>query len=396
MPKSRKATEGGALTGKLAMIAEAGKKVLKTDNWRVVLDPDSLKQSLPHLSTGSIVLDYLIGGIPNKYGVPPCPGLPRKRITQVWGAEACGKTTFALMTAAETIRKGGVVVYIDWENAIMPDYAETLGVPVTDQSKFMLASPDTLEDGVKLIKLAALGAADLIIIDSIGAAVPANIYNREVALAGEQARVGLSAKVWSEFLPELRGTIGKSGSVVLGISQTRAKIGGMGMGPTSEPQGGYAWKFFSDVRIEFRKFGTDKEKSTNALINKVDERVIGSTIKAKLVKCKVASSQGREEMFHIRQGSGIDNILSVIEIAIAYNVIKKSGGWFHWGEQKWQGSAQVRRFFTEDQTLFEDLLANVRPHLAAKTDDGPEADVDDDVDLMEQYTQSLTEGEESY
>lgn len=388
---AKKKAEGVPLTGKLAAIAEAGKKVLKSDSWRVILDPDALQQSLPHLSTGSIVLDYLIGGVPNRHGVAPCPGIPRKRITQVWGAEGSGKTTFALMAAAETIRRGGVVFFVDWENAVVPDYAEVLGVPIADQSKFMIVQPETLEDGVKLIKIAALGAADLIIIDSVGAAVPANIYNREVALAGEQARVGLAAKVWSEFLPELRGVIIRSNSAILGISQVRAKIGGMGMGPTSEPQGGYAWKFFSDVRIEFRKFGTDKEKSVNALINKTDERVIGSTIKAKLVKCKLAASQGREEMFHIRQGAGIDNILSVIEIAIAYHVIKKGGAWFQWGDQKWNGLNQVRKYFTEHQDKFAEILGDVRPHLAQKTDDGPDADVDDDPDLMEEFTQHLLE-----
>ena len=371
------------------MILEAGKKVLKTDNWRVSLDPEQLQASLPHVPTGSMIIDYLIGGVPNSHGVQPCPGLPRKRVTQLWGQEGAGKTTIGLMAAAATIRAGGVVVYVDWENAIVPDYALTLGVPVLDETKFMLVQPSTLEEGVKLILIAAIGGADLIIIDSIGAAVPANIANRGVEEAGEQARVGLSAKVWSEFLPDLRARILRSGSAVLGISQVRAKIGGMGMGPQSEPSGGFAWKFYSDVRLEIRRLQQEKVKLVNALTNKTDERVVGSIVKCKVVKCKLSDSQGREENFYIRQGEGIDDIRSTIEIAIAYSIIRKSGGWFYYEEEKWQGQEQVRKFFKEDPKAMADLIKKVLPHLTKKTDEGPEADVDDDPDALSEFVSEM-------
>lgn len=374
-------------TGKLAAIMDAGKKILKTDAWQVSLDPDTLRMSLPHIPTGSIIFDYLIGGVPNLYGVQPCPGLPRKRITQIWGSEGAGKTTFALTCAASTIRQGGVVFYVDWENSIVPDYAETLGVPVTDATKFMLVQPATLEEGIKLILLAAIGGADLIIIDSIGAAVPANIAERSVEEAGEQARVGLSQKVWSEFLPDLRGRILRSGSAVLGISQVRAKIGGMGNGPQSEPQGGYAWKFLSDVRIEIRRVQQEKVKIVNALLNKTDDRVVGSIVKAKMVKCRLSDSQGREENFYLRQGEGIDDVRSVIEIAISYNVIKKSGAWFNYEDHKWQGLEPVRKHFKESEEEMLALLKKVRPFLTKKTDEGPEADVDDEPDALQEFVQ---------
>lgn len=371
------------------MILEAGKKVLKTDNWRVSLDPEQLQASLPHVPTGSMIIDYLIGGVPNSHGIQPCPGIPRKRVTQLWGQEGAGKTTIGLMAAAATIRAGGVVVYVDWENAIVPDYALTLGVPVLDETKFMLVQPSTLEEGVKLILIAAIGGADLIIIDSIGAAVPANIANRGVEEAGEQARVGLSAKVWSEFLPDLRARILRSGSAVLGISQVRAKIGGMGMGPQSEPSGGFAWKFYSDVRLEIRRLQQEKVKLVNALTNKTDERVVGSIVKCKVVKCKLSDSQGREENFYIRQGEGIDDIRSTIEIAIAYSIIRKSGGWFYYDEEKWQGQEQVRKFFKEDPKAMADLIKKVLPHLTKKTDEGPEADVDDDPDALSEFVSEM-------
>mgnify|MGYP001009325248 CR=1 FL=1 len=374
------------------MILDAGKKVLKTDSWKVTLDPESLTQSLPHVPTGSMIIDYLIGGVPNSHGVQPCPGIPRKRITQLWGQEGAGKTTLALMAAAATIKQGGVVVYVDWENAIVPDYALTLGVPVTDESKFLLMQPSTLEEGVKLILIAALGGADLIIIDSIGAAVPANIADRGVELAGEQARVGLSAKVWSEFLPDLRARILRSGSAVLGISQVRSKIGGMGNGPQSEPQGGFAWKFFSDVRLEIRRIQQEKVKLVNALTNKTDERVVGSIVKCKVVKCKLSDSQGREENFYIRQGEGIDDVRSTIEIASAYGVIRKAGAWAYYEEEKFQGMEQVRKYFKEDETRLAELVKKVLPYLTKKTDEGPEADVDDDPDLLSDFVAEMEAG----
>ena len=372
------------------MILEAGKKVLKTDSWRVSLDPEQLQASLPHVPTGSMIIDYLIGGVPNSHGVQPCPGLPRKRITQLWGQEGAGKTTIGLMAAAATIRAGGVVVYVDWENAIVPDYALTLGVPVLDESKFMLVQPSTLEEGIKLILISAIGGADLIIIDSIGAAVPANIADRGVELAGEQARVGLSAKVWSEFLPDLRARILRSGSAILGISQVRAKIGGMGMGPQSEPSGGFAWKFYSDVRLEIRRLQQEKVKLVNALTNKTDERVVGSIVKCKVVKCKLSDSQGREENFYIRQGEGIDDIRSTIEIAISYGIIRKSGGWFYYDEEKWQGQEQVRKFFKENPKEMAELVKKVLPHLTKKSDEPPEADVDDDPDALAEFVSEMS------
>lgn len=377
-------------TGKLAAILDAAKKVLKTDSWKAQLDPESLQQSLPHVPTGSMIIDYLIGGVPNLHGVQPCPGIPRKRITQLWGQEGAGKTTLALTAAAATIKAGGTVFYVDWENAIVPDYALTLGVPVMDESKFVLVQPSTLEEGVKLILIAAIGGADLIIIDSIGAAVPANIADRGVEEAGEQARVGLSAKVWSEFLPDLRARILRSGSAVLGISQVRAKIGGMGMGPQSEPQGGYAWKFFSDVRIEIRRIQQEKVKMVNALANKTEERVVGSIVKCKVVKCKLSDSQGREENFYIRQGEGIDDVRSTIEIAISYNIIRKSGGWFYYEEHKWQGQEQVRTFFKENALAMAELTKKVLPHLTKKTDEPPEADVDDEPDALSEFMSEMT------
>jgi recombination protein RecA len=379
-----------AKSGKLALITAGISKVLKSNSWKANTDSDQLTESAPHVPTGSLIIDYLIGGAPNAKGIAPCPGLPRKRITQLWGYEGAGKTTLALTAAAATIRDGGVVVYVDWENAIVLDYAVKLGVPVSDSERFLLAQPSTLEEGMKIIQMAAVGGADLIVIDSVGAAVPKNIAERGVDEAGEQARVGLAALRWSEFLPDLRGRILKSNTAVLGISQVRAKIGGMGNGPKSEPQGGWSWKFYTDLRIEITRIGQEKTKMVNSLTNKTEERVNGSVVKVKIVKCKLSDAQGREENFYLRHGEGIDDIRSIIEIACSHNVIRKQGAWFNYGDHKWQGLEQVRKFFKGNAEELGSLILKIRPFLTRKTDSGPESDVDDSeipVDALDEFIQ---------
>lgn len=392
-PKKATETKGKAAepkTGKLANILAAAKKVLKGDSWKANIDPDQMEESAPHVPTGSVVIDYLIGGIPNAKGVAPCPGFPRRRVTQLWGQEGAGKTTIALTSAAATIAKGGVVFYVDWENAIVLDYAAHLGVPVGDETKFVLVQPSSLEEGLKLIRLAAIGGADLIVIDSVGAAVPENIAERDVSETGEQARVGLAAQRWSEFLPQIRGDILRSGSAILGISQTRSKIGGMGNGPQFEPQGGQAWKFYSDLRIEIRRFQQEKARGINMLSNKTEERVVGSIVNCKIVKCKLSDSQGREEKFYIRQGDGIDDVRTTVEVAVNYNVIRKSGGWFYYGDNgKWQGMEQVLKFFKADPKAIAELVTKVRPYLTKKSDEPPEADVDGPDDALDEFIQSM-------
>lgn len=383
MPRTKNDT--GRTSGVLALARKASEKALKksAEDWRVELDPDSLKESLPHIPTGSIVFDFLIGGEANRHGVQPCPGIPRKRVTQIWGHESAGKTTFALSCAAQACKAGGTVLYVDWENAIVPDYAEALGVPVTDQERFELVQPDTLEDGLKLAVIYALAGVDLIVFDSVGAAVPARIANRDLSDVGEQARVGELQAVWSQELPNLRTACVKKGAAVLGISQTRAKIGGMGNGPKTQPQGGNAWKFYSDVRIEVRKYKTEKTKLYDALTHKKDDRITGSVSLAKMIKCKLSSSQGREALFYLRHGEGIDDIRSMMEIAVSHGVIKKGGAWLTWttpdGEEiKMQGSENFRKELLDNPEWVELLRSQVIPHLGGQTFD--EANIEDEED----------------
>jgi recombination protein RecA len=329
-------------------------------------DEGSLSESLPHIASGSDVVDYLIGGSLNSFGVAPCPGYPRGRVTQIWGHEAAGKTTLALEAcAAVCAEPGGTALYIDWENDIVPDYAAALGVPITDSNKFMLLQPETLEDGIKYAAAYAAAGVDLIVFDSIGAGVVRRLAERDALDVAEQGKVGELQSVWSQELPNLKRVIAK-------------------------PQGGNAWKFYSSVRLELRRVQNQKAREFNELTHSTDERVVGGIVKVTAIKCKMSRSQGREEIFYIRWGEGVDNVRTIIEIASDHGLVKKSGSWVTWEAApekslKVQGVEKLRSRLIEDAGLYEALRAQVMPLLGQ----GGASQYVDEIDEVEEDVPDL-------
>lgn len=364
-----------ALTKGMAVINKMYKAKDPTE-WGAV-DSANMRQSLPHLPSGSLVLDYLIGGQPNNFGISPCPGFPRGRIVQIWGHESAGKTTVCLTLAATTCAAGGTVLYIDFENAIVPDYAATLGVPIDDTSQFLLVQPETLEDGFNIMSVMAKSGVDLIIVDSVGVGIPKSSLKKDF---DEDEKPGLLAKQWGRFLPRFAPMIAKSGTALVGISQVRASFSFSGpAGPSKTIQGGNAWKFFASARIELAKVKTEKSKIHNALSHKMEDQTYGSITRAKMVKSKVSSSQGRQANFYIRFGEGIDDVSSLIDIASAHNVIKKSGSWFSWSPKnaediKVQGTEGLRSTIVSDPKLVDELYNEVIPYLTQEIPDAPPDD----------------------
>ena len=251
----------------------------------------------------------------------------------------------------------------------MPDYAAALGVPVTDAARFELLQPETLEDGIKYAMAYACAGVDLIVFDSVGAGVPRRLAERDALDVAEQGKVAELQSVWSQELPNIKKTIARSGTAVVGISQVRANMN-TGPGAKSKPQGGNAWKFYASVRLELRRVQNEKAREHNVLTHKTDERVVGGIIKVKAVKCKLSRSQGREEIFYIRWGEGIDNHRTMMEIASAHGIIKKGGSWLTWdtapsGPVKFQGSEKMRAHLLENDDDYEALRARVLPLLGS-------------------------------
>ena len=363
-----------------------GKKGKEYTDIRVPLDDEAVRRPLPHIPTGSDVVDYLIGGEPNSFGVAPCPGFPRGRVTQIWGHESAGKTTLCLEAVAKVCQAGGTCVYIDWENDIVPDYAAALGVPVTDPTRFELLQPETLEDGIKYAMAFASAGVDLIVFDSVGAGVPRRLAERDALDVAEQGKVAELQSVWSQELPNIKKTIARSGTAIVGISQVRATL--KTMGAQSKPQGGNAWKFYASVRLELRRVQNEKARQHNVLTHKTDERIVGGIIMAKAVKCKLSRSQGREEIFYIRWGEGIDNVRTMMEIASAHGIIKKGGSWLTWetapnGSLKFQGTEKMRAHFLEADDDYQALRARVLPLLGSGASSNFVDETEEDEDEVE-------------
>jgi len=322
------------VTNKKSSLSQARALITKAfpkDESFVEIDEDAIRHSRPHLPTGSIILDYLIGGRLNRFNVRPCPGFPRKCIINLYGQESSGKTTVALTAAAMVCASGGTVCYIDWENAIDVAYAKSLGVPLDDPDSFLLAQPESLEKGLAILWTMAKAGVDLIVIDSVGAGVPQASLEQTVAEKGEMGRIGLNAAKWSKVLPELKNVINRTGTCVIGISQLRKKIGMTGYGgDDTQAQGGEAWKFYSEVRMGLKRIAQEKGKEYNALVHKVEEAMVGQTVRCRIDKCKVSASQGKAADFYIRFGEGIDDIRSIIDITSAHGIVKKSGAWYSW------------------------------------------------------------------
>jgi len=384
----------------------------KGDTTIVSTDTDDIQKSRPHISTGSLILDYLIGGAPNRFGVSPCPGWPKGSICNLYGMESSGKTTVALTAAAEVCANGGVVGYLDWEHAVDLAYARTLGVP-TNKSNFILAQPETLEKGIKVLNTLTdpkIGV-QLIVIDSVGAAVPQDFEKR--LMEDKAARPGQLAAQWSRFIPHFQAQIKRSGTVVIAISQIRTgmNISPHGGGSSNVQQGGKAWKFYSNVRMGLRRTKFEKGRKYDPLQNKVIEVPVSSLIVAKLDKSRVSSSAHQEAEFYIRYGSGIDDYRSVIELASKHGVVEKKGSWYEWTTQKGlkfreQGAEKFRTLFVDNKKAWDELwgltvdaLQNAAKNNGGKAmEDNEVSDEDlDDLsraikDVMEE-NEALLEGE---
>ncbi|MEA2062008.1 MAG: recombinase RecA [Thermodesulfobacteriota bacterium] len=298
-------------------------------------------QAVPVIHTGSLALDKALG----------VGGLPRGRVVEIYGPESSGKTTLALHAAAEAQKEGGIAAFIDAEHALDVAYARQLGV---DCDELLVSQPDTGEQALEIADmLVRSGAVDIMIIDSVAALVP----RAEIEGDMGDSHMGLQARLMSQALRKLTGTIGKTHTTIIFINQIRMKIGVV-YGNPETTTGGNALKFYSSVRLEIRKAAAIKD----------GQEVIGNRTKVKVVKNKLAPPFKSVE-FDLLYGEGISRTGDLLDMGVELEVIEKSGAWYSYeGERIGQGRQNVKVFFKENPEMFDKITAQVREKLGLPSD----------------------------
>ncbi|MFH1297491.1 MAG: recombinase RecA [Bacteroidota bacterium] len=293
---------------------------------------DSAVVQVDFIKTGSIGLDAALG----------VGGLPRGRVTEIYGPESSGKTTLALHAIAEAQKNGGIAAFIDAEHAFDRFYAQKLGV---DVENLLISQPDNGEQALEITEnLIRSGAIDIIVIDSVAALTPKSEIEGEMG----DSKMGLQARLMSQALRKLTSTISKTATCCIFINQLREKIGIM-FGNPETTTGGNALKFYSSVRLDIRRQSQIKE----------GDEAIGNRVKVKVVKNKVAPPFRKAE-FDIIFGEGISRTFEILDLATDLNIIKKSGSWFSYGDTKLgQGRDAVKKILTDNPELADELEGKI-------------------------------------
>jgi recombination protein RecA len=284
------------------------------------------------ISTGALALDLALG----------VGGVPKGRVIEIYGPESSGKTTLALHIIAETQKAGGLAAFIDAEHALDPAYAEAIGV---DLENLYFSQPDNGEQALEIADtLVRSGALDLVVVDSVAALVPRAEIEGEMG----DSHVGLQARLMSQALRKLSGSLSRSGTTAIFINQLREKIGVMFGSPETTP-GGRALKFYASVRLDIRRIGALK----------VGNETVGNQTKVTVRKNKVAPPF-KEVFFDIMYGEGISREGSLLDMGIAHEVVQKSGAWFAYGDERLgQGRENAKQFLKENDEVRERILADI-------------------------------------
>ncbi len=294
---------------------------------------DHVRISENVISTGCLSLDVALG----------VGGIPRGRIIEVFGPESSGKTTLALHVVAEAQKTGGYAAFIDAEHAMDPEYAKNLGINLDE---LLVSQPDSGEQSLEIAEtLVRSGALDIIVIDSVAALVP------RAELEGDMgdSHMGLQARLMSQALRKLTGTVSRSNTTVLFVNQIREKIGVMFGNPETTP-GGRALKFYSSVRIDIRRITSLKEGTD----------IVGNRTRVKIVKNKVAPPFKSTE-FDIMYGKGISKEGDIIDLALKGDIIEKTGAWFSYDDMKiGQGRENAKHYLSENDDVYSEIIQKVR------------------------------------
>jgi recombination protein RecA len=320
---------------------------------------DKAVEEVEVIPSGSLGLDLALG----------VNGYPRGRVIEIYGPESSGKTTLTLHAIAEAQKAGGIAAFIDAEHAFDRNYAEKLGV---DIENLIISQPDNGEQALEIAEnLIRSGAIDIVVIDSVAALTPKSEIEGEMG----DSKMGLHARLMSQALRKLTGTISKTHCTVFFINQLREKIGVM-FGNPETTTGGNALKFYASVRLDIRRISQIKD----------GEVATGNRTRVKVVKNKVAPPF-RQVEFDLIFGEGISKIGEIIDMGVELGILQKSGSWFSYNESKiGQGKDNVRTYLKENPELARELEAKVRTHYLTKPEDVPEAVADVDADVEKAIT----------
>ena len=303
---------------------------------------DHISMSDNVISTGCLSLDVALG----------VGGVPKGRIIEIFGPESSGKTTLTLHVVAEAQKAGGYAAFIDAEHAMDPEYAKNLGVNLDE---LLVSQPDSGEQSLEITEtLVRSGALDVIVVDSVAALVP------RAALEGEMgdSHMGLQARLMSQALRKLTGTVSKSNTTVIFVNQIREKIGVMFGNPETTP-GGRALKFYSSVRMDIRRITSLKDGTD----------MVGNRTRVKVVKNKVAPPFKMTE-FDIMYGKGISKEGDIIDLAIKGDIVEKMGAWFSYGDMKiGQGKENSKKYLLENPDIYEEIIKKVRSFMGLDVDE---------------------------
>jgi recombination protein RecA len=314
---------------------------------------DKTTMSIEAISTGALPLDLALG----------VGGLPRGRVTEIYGPESSGKSTLAMHVVAEAQRNGGVCAYIDAEHAMDPVYAKAIGV---DIDQLLISQPDTGEQALEIVDmLVRSGAIDVVVIDSVAALTP------RAELEGDMgdSHVGLQARLMSQALRKLTGNLSKTKTIAIFINQLREKIGVM-FGSPETTSGGKALKFYSSVRLDIRRIESLKDGA----------EIVGNRTRVKVVKNKV-SPPFRQAEFDIMYGKGISREGALLDMSVDLGVVNKSGAWFTYeGEQLGQGRENSKSFLTENPEVMMEISDKVMIACGLKRDPNAPVEVENPVE----------------
>ncbi len=316
------------------------------------LGDENAVQQIAASSTGSLGLDIALG----------IGGLPMGRIIEIYGPESSGKTTLTLHCVAEQQKRGGVCAFVDAEHALDPQYARKLGV---DLDELLISQPDTGEQALEITDtLVRSGAVNMVVVDSVAALTPKSELEGDMG----DASVGVQARLMSQAMRKLTGSISKSNCMVIFINQIRMKIGVM-FGSPETTTGGNALKFYSSVRLDIRRIGAIKDR----------DEVVGNATRVKVVKNKVAPPF-REVEFDIMDGEGSSKMGELLDLGVKAGVVQKSGSWFSYGDERiGQGRENAKQFLRENEAMSFEIEDKIRGAHGLEFD----APAPDDGDILE-------------